>query len=218
MQRASGGWPQITPAGPRLGRPGVHLRARRKQSLLSQLGHLGEWAIPNYVMTTDTTQVGLARRILWVYETQGLSTPIKASNSSPLQSQDIRGLFPGGIEPEAADGGNQAQRRWAVKCRREIEWEGSVHSKVCTGGGTTASQPQSDHHSNPWLKTSIPGSDVWGSPVDDKIWSPPVYYIPKPHAASPICILEASYSLRALHSFFFNNLFLLKYSLFTMLY
>ena len=132
-------------------------------------------------------------------------TPLKASNSSPLQSQDIRGLFPGGIEPEAPDWGNQAQRRWGVKCRKEIEWEGSVHSKVCTGGGTTASQPQSDHHSTPWLKKSIPGSYVWGSPVDDKIWSPPVHYIPKPHATSPICILGASYSLRALH--FFNNLF-----------
>lgn len=76
MPRASGGWPQITPAGPRLGRPEVHLRARRKQNLLLQLGYLGEWAIPNYVMTKDITQVGLVRRILVlvkVYETQVLS-------------------------------------------------------------------------------------------------------------------------------------------------
>ena len=54
----------------------MHLRARRKQNLLSQVGHLGEWAIPNYVMTTDTTQFGLVRRMLElmkVYETQGLS-------------------------------------------------------------------------------------------------------------------------------------------------
>lgn len=59
------------PAGPGLGRPGVHLRARRKQ--LPQLGYLLGEAIPNYVMTKDITQVGLVRRILVlvkVYETQ----------------------------------------------------------------------------------------------------------------------------------------------------
>ena len=140
MPRASSGWPQITPAGPTLGRPGVHLRARRKQNLLSQLGHLGERAILNYVTTTDTTQVGLARRILGlveVYETQGLS------NTS--QSQEF--LAP----PKSGHQRFVSWRNWArgsrlrgqagCEVRREIEWEGSVHSKVCTGGGATAPSP-----------------------------------------------------------------------------
>ena len=205
MPRASSGWPQITPAGPRLGRPGVHLRARRKQNLLYQLGHIGEWAIPNYVTTTDTTQVGLARRILGlveVYETQGLS------NTS--QSQEF--LAP----PKSGHQRFVSWRNWARGSRlrgrstREVGCEVQKRNRVrrkCAlqsvhRGRGHCSQPQSYHHSTPGRKKSIPGSDVWGSPVDDKIWSPPAHYIPKPHATSPFCILGVSYSLWTLHSFF----------------